>query len=505
MAALRALGVQVVFGLPGVHNMAAWRALEAADDIRLVCVRHEQAAAYAADGYARATGRLGVALVTTGPGAANTLGAVGEAHACHSPILVIATATPQALRIDGVNRGALHETPDQLALFAPLTVARARVEDAAKLAPVVTTLAARPQGPVYLEIPTDLLTASVPSAQPAPPRGGSHTAGPSVDPLIAQARRPLIWAGGGAIDAGAEVAALADRLGAPILTTFGARGIAHTSPHLVGVPPHTPQAGALWDTADLVISVGSDLDGVDTQNWRQPQPPVLIAVNRDAADATKNYRADAVLVGDAATGCRVLARGEARAPWADAQQVTAQARAEIPPPEREFLDSFAHAIPDEAIVVCDMCIPGYWLAGFHPVPGPRRLQVPLGWGTLGYAFPASLGAAQAGPTIAVCGDGGFLFAAGELATVAQEQPDLTILVVDDGGYGMLGTPLTGVPDFVALAASFGIEGEYVDGLGAAFEQALARQVAARGPSLIHARAKLTPPPTTSPHWYRPAP
>jgi acetolactate synthase-1/2/3 large subunit len=141
--------------------MAAWRALTAAPDIDLVCVRHEQAAAYAADGYARASGRLGVALVTTGPGAANTLGAVGEAHASGSPILVIATSSPAALRIEGVNRGALHETPDQLAFFGPVTKHRQRLGDdddtAELLAAAGAAALAAPRGPAYLELPTDAL------------------------------------------------------------------------------------------------------------------------------------------------------------------------------------------------------------------------------------------------------------------------------------------------------------------------------------------------------------
>src|SRR3954447_12848539 len=126
--ALARAGVEVCFGLPGVHNLALWDAVRTSS-IRLVGVRHEQAAAYAADGYARATGRLGVALTTTGPGAANTLGAVGEAWASRSPIVVIATDIPSGLRREGVHRGALHEVPDQAGLFAPVTKETLRAGD----------------------------------------------------------------------------------------------------------------------------------------------------------------------------------------------------------------------------------------------------------------------------------------------------------------------------------------------------------------------------------------
>src|SRR5215213_5187577 len=165
--------VEVVFGLPGVHNLAVWEALRGSG-IRLVGVRHEQTAVYAADGLARVTGRLGVAVVTTGPGAANAAGALGEAWASRSPVLLIATDIPTALRRPGVYRGALHETPDQGALFAPITAERHRVADAASLPDVMAAATAAPhsrRGPCYLEIPTDLLGArtGTPVTPPAPP------------------------------------------------------------------------------------------------------------------------------------------------------------------------------------------------------------------------------------------------------------------------------------------------------------------------------------------------
>src|SRR4051794_34166043 len=149
-------GVEVCFGLPGVHNLALWEALRASP-IRLVGVRHEQAAAYAADGYARATGRLGVALTTTGPGAANTLGAVGEAWASRSPVLVVATDNPTSLRRDGVSRGALHETAGQATMFEPVT--KAVFHGPQAVARAIAAALEAPQRPVYLEVATDLLRA----------------------------------------------------------------------------------------------------------------------------------------------------------------------------------------------------------------------------------------------------------------------------------------------------------------------------------------------------------
>jgi acetolactate synthase-1/2/3 large subunit len=537
--ALEQLGVELVFGLPGVHNLAIWDELRGSP-IRLVGVRHEQAAVYAADGYARATGRLGAALVTTGPGAANTLGATGEAMASSSPVLVIATDIPAALRRPGVHRGVLHETRDQPAMFAPVTKAASTVASANEIGTTVIDagrLALEPSsGPVYVGIPTDLLK------QPVHERGRGHLMHDAAthergrSPLvhdavemIAAAERPLIWGGGGALRSGAgeAVARLAEALAAPVVTTYMARGLLSPShPCFVPGPVHHPEVGGLWDEADLVIGVGTDFDGLMTQNWTMPAPPRLIAVNVDEADANKSYSADVTLVGDAKPIVEELVRlVHESAPSPNMQALRGRLDAigsavrtsieEDDPEAARFLAVMQRVLPDDAIVVADMCIPGYWLGGFHPVPAPRKLAFPMGWGTLGFGFPASIGSALSGsgPAVCVIGDGGFLFACGELATVAQEDVPLTVVIVDDGGYGMLrydqlrtgdepfGVDLTR-PDFAALAASFGIPATTVDGFGADFESVLAQAVRSGRATVIVVNAALTPPPTTSPRWYR---
>jgi thiamine pyrophosphate-dependent acetolactate synthase large subunit-like protein len=532
--ALERAGVEVVFGLPGVHNLAIWRAL-ADSPIRLVGVRHEQAAAYAADGYARASGKPGVALVTTGPGAANAVGATGEAWACGSSIVVIATDIPAALRQPGVYRGVLHETNDQAAFFGPVTKAQLRVSDASLIEGMVASALQiaqlPPSRPVYLEIPTDLLLAE-PEDGEAEMRDYEWRAElpesdlePALE-LIADAERPLIWAGGGAMRAGGgeAVGELARKIAAPVITTYQAAGLLGPDhPCDVGLPPFVPECGQLWDDADLVIAIGSDLDGTSTQNWAQPQPQHMLAVNVDVEDAIKNYRADVVLVGDARLVTEALAE---RVPESSGLSALAshleRLREETwlrlddeEPGATEFLRSVARALPDDAVVVCDMCIPGYWLGGFYRPPAPRRLLYPLGWGTLGCAFPQALGASLAGsgPTVSFSGDGGFLYAVGELATVAQERLPLTAVIVDDGGYGMLrydqrakGDPTYGVdlqtPDFEALVKTFGIEAETVEGLGDHFGAALAHHVRDPKPSVLIAKAAIDPPPNTSPRWYR---
>jgi thiamine pyrophosphate-dependent acetolactate synthase large subunit-like protein len=533
LEALQQLGVELVFGLPGVHNLPLWRALSESS-IRLVGVRHEQSAVYAADGYARATGKLGVALVTTGPGAANTLGATGEAMASGSPVLVIATDIPTTLRRPGVYRGVLHETRDQGAMFAPVTkgtrtVASAETLAGEALAAGALALAA-PSGPVYLGVPTNLLSAPA-GAPPAPiaPEASTPPADADLDAalaLLAQSRRPLIWAGGGALRAGAGEAVdeLARRLVAPVVTTYMARGLlAPDHPCAVPGPVHLPVVGTLWDEADLVIAIGSDFDGMMTQNWSMPAPARLLAINVDPADAAKNYTPDLTLAGDARTVTASLA---ARVPARDGiarmsrrlDELGRDVRAAVEeddPQAARLLDAVRETLPDDAVLVLDMCIAGYWLGGFHPAPAPRTLQYPVGWGTLGFGFPAALGAAAAGRgrAVAVCGDGGFLFACGELATAAQEQLPLTVVLVDDGGYGMLrfdqvhaGEQAFGVdlhtPDFAALAAAFGIPAHRERGFGAGFVARLEESLSADGPVVIVVDAALKPPPTTSPRWYR---
>jgi thiamine pyrophosphate-dependent acetolactate synthase large subunit-like protein len=531
LESLEQLGVELVFGLPGVHNLPIWKALSESD-IRLVGVRHEQTAVYAADGYARATGKLGVAVVTTGPGAANTLGATGEAMAAGSPVLVIATEIATALRREGVYGGTLHETRDQTAMFVPVTKAARMLAGAEEIAGATLesgrNALSAPTGPVYLGVPTDLLSkeatageasvASMPA--PEPP-----ALGPAVDRLT-RAERPLIWAGGGALRAGAGplVGELARKLAAPVLTTYMGRGLlAPDHPCAVPGPVHSPEVGALWDEADVVLAVGTDFDGTNTQNWKLPSPPALIAVNLDASEASKHYRPDVALIGDVCDVLRELVPLVEPRPGLPelerrlaeiGRQLEAWLRADEPG-AADLLDVVHRALPPDAVVVTDMCIPGYWLGGYWRVPAPRKLGYPLGWGTLGFGFPASLGAALAGagPTVCLCGDGGFMYACGELATVMQERIPLTIVLVDDGGYGMLrfdqvlaGEEPFGVdlltPDFAAFAGAFGLTSTRVEGFGPEFERALRDAVGAGEPRMILVRASLKPPPTTSPRWYR---
>jgi thiamine pyrophosphate-dependent acetolactate synthase large subunit-like protein len=388
-----------------------------------------------------------------------------------------------------------------------------------------------PTGPVYLGIPTNLLSQPA-TREPISPAAPAPA--PSLQPsliaqackLLAAAERPLIWAGGGALRSGAgpDVGELALKLAAPVVTTYMGRGILPPDhPCAVPGPPAAREVGDLWDEADVVLGIGTDFDGTNTQNWQMPAPPALITINVDEADANKSYPSDVTLVGDARLVLEELVpRVTARAGLPELERRLAAIGASVAawiadddPQAAALLDVVHRALPPETVVVTDMCIPGYWLGGYWQVPRPRKLGYPLGWGTLGFGFPASLGAGLAGvgPTVCLTGDGGFMYACGELATVVEARIPLTIVLVQDGGYGMLrydqvqaGEEPFGVdlvqPDFAALAASFGVPATTIDGFGPEFEQALVRSVASDHPEMLIVHAALKPPPTTSPRWYR---
>ena len=523
-------GVQTVFGLPGVHNLAFWR--EAGPGTpELVLVRHEQTTVYAADGLARATGGLGVALTTTGPGAANAVGAFGEAASSGSPVLLIASEIPTRLARTGALRGVLHESRDQAALFEPLAKAVFRprtAEDAVRAVRGAASIALTwPRGPVYVDIPTDVLDHEVSESADLvePVRLAADSA--QVERAVAAidaASRVVVWAGGGVIqaDASTQLASLAERLGAAVVTTFAGRGILPPDhPWLVGLPPHEPEIAAYVGEADLLLAVGTTFDGPMTRNWSMPRPPALVAVNACDHDLVTNYTPDVSVLGDARLvlaelGERVRQRttdgADLRAVRAAAwQRLRADAAGA---PALGFLDAVdAAAGPADATVVVDMAIPGYWYGGYARVAAPRRLQYPIGWGTLGYALPAAVGAAAAGerPVLAICGDGGFMYAVGELAVLRERGLPVSVLVVDDGGYGMLrydqdrsGDVHRGVdlfrPDFVALAASFGIPSTRLDGVETLASE-LAHALASREPRMLVLDLALTPPRTTSPRWH----
>ena len=534
---LAAHGVDTVFGLPGVHNLPFW---DVEDGPRILGVRHEQAAGYAADGLARSGGGLGVALTTTGPGAMNVLAAFGEAAVSHSSILVIASDVSTALRRPEP-RGILHEMRDQAAPFAPLA---SRFADGHPMAHTATSAddaivwltrvlehhQRHGEIAAYLGIPTDLLSASV-EAEPASPDAPADATPFAAEALVAalevlhRMERPVLWLGGGAAalcdhpDGAASLEAFASTLQAPIVTSFAGRGVLAGHPLLIDAPVHEPEVHAILKAADGLVVLGSDFDGMNTRNWRVPVPDLVVTVNHAIEPVRTNLPHATHLTTDLAALPMLTEALTARVPWRGVHEVSDVMRARLRGDARgeagmRIVGAVERAWPDDASIVVDMCVAGYWLAGYARQPRPRRLAYPVGWGTLGFALPAAIGIASTGtPTLAVCGDGGAMFAIGELSTYAQEGLPITLLIDDDGGYGMLrfdqrvfGHPERGVdlvtPDWLALAASFRIEAVRGDDLEEALRWAHSRNRAGE-PAIIVSSLGLHPPRTTSPRWNEP--
>jgi acetolactate synthase-1/2/3 large subunit len=522
--------VDTVFGLPGVHNLAFWRC--AGPELpRIMGVRHEQTTVYAADGMARATGGVGVALTTTGPGVANAAGAFGEAAASNSPVVLVASEISTKIARPGVMRGALHESLDQAAIFEPLAKAvyRPRTAQAAvdQAAEAVAVALAFPRGPVYIDIPTDVLDQPAELVDVAPPtRQAPEPA--ALDAAVAAiegARDIIIWAGGGLVQSGGEdeLVRLAERLQAPVVTTFAARGAApHSHPLTVGLPAHEPDIANVIGSADLLVAVGTDFDGTDTRNWSMPTAAKLLNINCSATEVAKNYEPDVAVVADAKLTLAALTERVAQRDtvlhdlpklrdtvW---RRVLAEPGGATIKPMLDAIDTVT--AKHDAVVVADMTMIGYWAGGYAAFQRSRQLQYAVGWGTLGFALPTAVGPAalRSKPVLALCGDGGFMFAVGELAVLAEEALPVTVLLVDDGGYGMLrydqvhaGDATRGVdlarPSFVDLAAAFKIDAVELQAGDPGLADALDEALASGRPRVVVLNARLDPPRTISARWH----
>lgn len=517
-------GIRVTFGIPGVHNLAFWDAL-GENRPTIMGVRHEQTAAYAADGLARVTGQIAVGITTTGPGAANTLAAFGEAAVSGSPVFIIASEAPISKRGKNGSRGLLHEMDDQAALFAPLAKKLEGVSMAVSVtdgitavdvaAEMIRDLQRAPAGAGYLGIPADVLGQQFTAALPKLSLGDVIIESDyrATVAALTDANKIVIWAGGGATEASEGISELAAHWNAPILTSFAGRGISADSPLSVKVPVHEPEVDALLAEADALVVLGSQLDGMNTKNWTINWPKKIVIVDAQPEFVLRNVEATSVLTSnDIDLVAKVLVdQTPTRNSWTDIPALNESVRARLAVDEKSkrgfaLVQAIEKHWPQDGVIVCDMAVAGYWTGVYADQPRPNRLAYPVGWGTLGFGLPAAIGPAAAGiQTLAVCGDGGVAFALGELATIVQEQLPYTLLIVDDGGYGMLrydqivmGHPERGVdlvsPDWGTLAQAFGLSftETTVEDLGDA--------LSLKQPGIILIREKLNPPKSTSPRW-----
>ncbi len=523
--ALRAEGVRHVFGIPGVHNLAVYDALLGQRDVAHVLARHEAGAAFMADGYARASGRPGVVLVTTGPGATNTLTPLAEAYAGSVPVVVIMSDV--ASHLVGRDLGALHEVPNQIGCFRPVC---RMAELVTATADIPTTIAGafdllrtgRP-GPIALSIPNDLLTARAESRVVAAGRGRRppcHVAEiADAARRLERAERPLIVAGGGVVSAGAEpeLLTLARRLGAPVVTTVMGRGaVPEDDPVWLGVLPDRRVTEPALRQADVVLAIGCRFAARSTQglllNLSFGPHQTLVHLDLDATVIGRLFKPQLGIVGDAKDGlARLLEQlgpGEPAARW-DGAWLAGLRAARSPrftPALARFLALLRDAVPPDGIVVNDQTGVNYWMEWRFPVRASRTFLYPVGSATLGYAVPAAIGARIACPdraVVAVAGDGGFLFSVNELATAVKYRLPVVFLVVNDDRYGAIkwlqetlygrwGEADLVNPDFPALARAFGAHGARlpdIDALPAALAEAFRRA----GPTVLELRLAVEPP------------
>jgi thiamine pyrophosphate-dependent acetolactate synthase large subunit-like protein len=524
--ALGAEGVRHVFGIPGVHNLAVYDALLGQRRIAHVLARHEAGAAFMADGYARASGEPGVVLVTTGPGATNALTPLAESYAGSVPVVCIMSDI--ASDLVGRDLGALHEVPNQIDCFRPVSRWADVVTDGRSIATAIAgafdLLRTGRPGPVALSIPNDLLfgtSGGVVRTERAGRRPPCHVAEiADAARLLAAAERPLLVAGGGVVSAGAgaELLAVARRLGAPVITTVMGRGaISEADPLWHGVLPNKRATEEAFREADVVLAVGCRFAARSTRglllNLAFAPHQALIHLDIDPAVIGRMFKPQLGIVGDAKDGLARLVEGlgagAATSRWNRprlAERKTA-ASARYTPEVDELIRALRSALPPHGIVVNDQTGINYWMEWRYPVLAPRTFLYPVGSAVLGYAVPAAIGAqiARPGtPVVAVAGDGGFMFSVNELATAVKYRLPIAFLVMNDDRYGAIkwlqermfqgrwGEADLANPDFLALARAFGARAERVTAI-AALPDALRAAFAGDGPTVLELRMAVEPP------------
>ena len=500
---LESFEVDTIFGYPGAHNAAIYDALYDST-IRHVLVRHEQAAAFMADGYARASGKVGVCLTTAGPGATNVATPIAEAHADSIPVLHL-SAQVESTRIR-TDSGAYHEI-DLLAVFRPMTKWAAEAASADQVAGLLAEAFrqltnGRPR-PVHLSLPHDVLKRE--PAAGVPPRPEVKRAEPAAEAIEQAAdaarssQRPMLLAGGGAItsDAAPELVRLAELLGAPaVCTTMGRGAFPEDHPLALGWLRGNAAKAALAE-ADLLIAVGCRFGEIATAHWTATFPP-LVHVDVDPAEIGKNVPARVGVVGDAQTALRALLaqlQGAPKQPWFSAQ---APGPGRDGPIDSEIVPIMRAMLDRDAVVAVDVGLSAWHMFARFPVYRARTFLHPATYIAMGYALPAALGAKVALPerqVACITGEGAFMMVCQELATAVQEKLCVPVIVVNDRQLGAIkriqqrqfGRRYIAVdllnPDFELLAKSFGADFARVEHLSQ-FESAMARALDAPGPTLV---------------------
>jgi acetolactate synthase I/II/III large subunit len=445
-------GITDVFGVPGVQiDWAVDGLREVSDRVRYLVTRHEQAASYMADGYARTTGRIGVCMVVPGPGLLNAMAGLATAYACNSRVLaIVGNIHSPAI---GKGYGVLHEVRNQSAILGCVTKWQAQVAKPAEVSALVRAAvrelhSARPQ-PVGLEIAPDILSASADCTLIDPPAHEDGRMRP--DPaaieraaaLMATSRFPVIYAGGGVLAAGATAAlqVLAERLSAPVVLSENGRG-ALSDRHPLAL--NALGGRAVFAHADVVLVVGSRF--ADTMfglpSWQAPGIQ-YVWLNVDPAAWNAPRSAAVGIAGDARLGLEALAaalprRQGGRDVDLDKVRAWASEQASVAEPQMSYIRALRAAIPDDGVLVNELTQIGYLARSMYPVYQPGTFVNPGYQGTLGYGFPTALGVAAGNPgraVVSINGDGGFGWAMQELATMRKYELNVAVVVFADGQFG----------------------------------------------------------------------
>ncbi|MFW2367735.1 MAG: 5-guanidino-2-oxopentanoate decarboxylase [Desulforhopalus sp.] len=451
---LDAQQVDVIFGIPGVHTIELYRGLSSSR-IRHITSRHEQGAGFMADGYARVSGRAGVVFVITGPGVTNVLTPMAQARADSVPMLIVSGVNEQASL--GLGLGHLHELPDQQALCGLVACSSAQVRSSEELLPALdqafTDFNAKRPGPAHIEIPIDVM--SYPSHGSLEPTLLSTCAHPEETDIKRAAQRlaafksPLILAGGGARYAGKELQTLAEKLAAPVILTTRARGLLHKHPLCVPASGSLQAVRKLISEADGILAVGTELSSTDYDIYRRENSPELRGLIRVdiCPQQLQRQKAEIGLNGDAVTVLASLnsqvsrtSPGRLQGASYRAFQTRSAARAELSEDYRhqlEILNTIRDTLPG-SLLIGDSTQPIY--AGNLYYDHDRAgawFNSATGYGSLGYAIPAAIGAACAAPNdtvICITGDGGAQFSLNELMTAAQEGLSIIFMIWNNRGY-----------------------------------------------------------------------
>jgi acetolactate synthase-1/2/3 large subunit len=509
VASLAAHGVELVFGIPGTHNLPLYAALDRYG-IRHVSPRHEQGGGYAADGYARVCGRPGVVITTTGPALMNVATAAGQAQSDSVPLLVIAPGMPRVHPT--ASTGYLHEMPSQQRAMSGVVERSVRVTSHAEVASELAAafVAFRRERPRarFVEVPLDLLAEAaevrIPDLQHAGPPQAAPAAIADAVALLRDAERPGIVAGGGAAGAAEALRGVAERVGAPVITTTNGKGVLpEEHPLALGARLNFPSARAWLEGCDVVLAVGTELGESDL--WGPPLAlgGKLIRVDLDPLQAHANAVAAVAVIGDAAPALAAILDALGAAPSRPAAAAELRDRlvaehAAQAAPWRDWLPALDAALPPDAIVAADNAMCSYRGAlGGLPARGPRSFLFPTGFGTLGYAVPAAVGAKLAAPdrpVLALSGDGGLMFTVAELASAAALRLPIPVVVFVNEGYGEIrnemedaGFAPVGVelppPDLAGIATALGCAAEAVATPGA-LPAAVARAFERSAPTVI---------------------